>query len=229
MIILETRNLIKQYRQYDSVINAVNRVSIKVNEGEFVAITGVSGSGKSTLLNLCTGLDEPTSGEVFVQGKEITRMETNKLVKFRGKNMGIVFQTPNLIPHYTLYENVVLPLAVNDRQEYNHEERLQLLFDTLSLNDRLHHLPSELSGGQQQRCAIARALVNYPQILFADEPTGNLDKGNASEVLKLLFNLKETIGLTLMIVTHDMGIAAQADCIMKMDNGEIITITREEL
>jgi len=148
MIILETRNLIKQYRQYDSVINAVNRVSIKVNEGEFVAITGVSGSGKSTLLNLCTGLDEPTSGEVFVQGKEITRMETNKLVKFRGKTMGIVFQTPNLIPHYTLYENVVLPLAANDRQEYNHEERLQLLFDTLSLNDRLHHLPSELSGGQ---------------------------------------------------------------------------------
>ncbi|MCL2518193.1 MAG: ABC transporter ATP-binding protein, partial [Oscillospiraceae bacterium] len=202
---------------------------IKVNEGEFVAITGVSGSGKSTLLNLCTGLDEPTSGEVFVMNKEITRMETNKLVKFRGKNMGIVFQTPNLIPHYTLYENVVLPLAANDRQEYNHEERLQLLFDTLSLNDRLHHLPSELSGGQQQRCAIARALVNYPQILFADEPTGNLDKGNASEVLKLLFNLKETIGLTLMIVTHDMGIAAQADCIMKMDNGEIITITREEL
>ena len=229
MIILETKNLIKQYRQYDSVINAVNRVSIKVNEGEFVAITGVSGSGKSTLLNLCTGLDEPTSGEVFVMNKEITRMETNKLVKFRGKNMGIVFQTPNLIPHYTLYENVVLPLAANDRQEYNHEERLDLLFETLRLTDRLHHLPSELSGGQQQRCAIARALVNYPQILFADEPTGNLDKGNASEVLKLLFNLKETIGLTLMIVTHDMGIAAQADCIMKMDNGEIITITREEL
>lgn len=221
MIILETKDLIKQYHQYDTVITAVNRVSIKVGEGEFIAITGPSGSGKSTLLNLCTGMDKPNSGSVFFRDKEITSMDENELVRFRGKNMGIVFQTPNLIPHYTLYENVVLPLITNDREDYHCEERLNLLLSMLRLKDRIHHLPSELSGGQQQRAAIARALINYPQILFADEPTGNLDKENAREVLKLLLNLRELINLTLVIITHIMSIAEKADRILKMDNGAI--------
>jgi putative ABC transport system ATP-binding protein len=221
MIILETKDLIKQYHQYDTVITAVNRISIKVGEGEFVAITGPSGSGKSTLLNLCTGMDKPNSGSVFFRDKEITAMDENELVKFKGKNMGIVFQAPNLIPHYTLYENVVLPLITNDREDYHCEERLNLLLSMLRLKDRVHHLPSELSGGQQQRAAIARALINYPQILFADEPTGNLDKENAKEVLKLLLNLRELINLTLVIVTHNMTIAEKADRILKMDNGTV--------
>jgi putative ABC transport system ATP-binding protein len=221
MIILETKDLIKQYHQYDTVITAVNRVSIKIGEGEFIAITGPSGSGKSTLLNLCTGMDKPNSGSVFFRDKEITAMDENELVKFRGKNMGIVFQAPNLIPHYTLYENVVLPLITNDREDYHCEERLNLLLSMLRLKDRVNHLPSELSGGQQQRAAIARALINYPQILFADEPTGNLDKENAREVLKLLLNLRELINLTLVIVTHNMSIAEKADRILKMDNGAV--------
>lgn len=221
MIILETKDLIKQYHQYDTVITAVNRVSIRINEGEFIAITGQSGSGKSTLLNLCTGMDKPNSGSVIFRDQELTSMDENKLVKFRGKNMGIVFQAPNLIPHYTLYENVVLPLITNDSAEYHHEKRLNLLLTALNLKDRINHLPSELSGGQQQRTAIARALINYPQILFADEPTGNLDKENAREVLKLMLKLREMINLTLVIVTHNMSIADQADRILKMDNGAI--------
>lgn len=222
MIILETRNLIKQYKQYDSVVYAVNRVSIKVNEGEFVAITGSSGSGKSTLMNLCTGMDTPTSGTVHIRNDEITNMDENKLVKLRGKRMGIVFQSPNLVPHYTLYENIMLPLAATDRMEYNNRENFNLLISTLNLTDRLHHIPSELSGGQQQRCAIARALINYPEILFADEPTGNLDKENATEVLKLMLKLKDLIKLTLVVITHDMAIAERADRIIKMDNGMIV-------
>lgn len=221
MYILQTEDVIKQYKQYDSTINAVDRVSLKVEFDEFIAIIGASGSGKSTLLNICAGLDVPDAGKIYIRGNDITKMNPNELAKFRGRFMGVVFQKHNLLPQFTALENIVIPAIMCDQQDYRYEEHLKKITKALKIDDRLHHLPSELSGGQQQRVAIARALINRPQILFADEPTGNLDKQNANEVLELLLNLKQQIGQTLIIVTHDMNIAEMADKIYKMDNGKL--------
>ena len=221
MYILETEEIIKQYKQYDTTINAVDRVSLKVKDGEFIAIIGSSGSGKSTLLNLCAGLDRPNAGKIKIRNNDIAKMNTDELARFRGRFMGVVFQKHNLLPQFTALENITLPAVMCDQQEYRYEEHLKKLIKALSLQDRLHHLPSELSGGQQQRVAIARALINRPQILFADEPTGNLDRENADEVLELLLDLKKQIGQTLIMVTHDMKIAERADKIYRMDNGKL--------
>lgn len=218
-VILETEDIIRQYHQYDTVVTAVQRASFRVYEGEFVAIIGSSGSGKSTLLHLCAGLDRPNSGRISIRGNEITRMSPDDLGAFRGKNIGMVFQNHNLIPQFTALENILIPTLMCNRPEFSYEENLKKLITTLDIADRLHHLPSELSGGQQQRVAIARALINLPQIVFADEPTGNLDRANADEVLRLLIETKEMLGQTLIMVTHDMEIARQADRIFKMDNG----------
>lgn len=218
-VILETEDIIRQYHQYDTVVTAVQRASFRVFEGEFVAIIGSSGSGKSTLLHLCAGLDRPNSGRISIRGNDITRMSPDALGEFRGKNIGMVFQNHNLIPQFTALENILIPTLMCNRPEFSYEENLKKLITTLDIADRLHHLPSELSGGQQQRVAIARALINLPQIVFADEPTGNLDRANADEVLRLLIETKEMLGQTLIMVTHDMEIARQADRVFKMDNG----------
>lgn len=220
-IILETTDVIKQYHQYDSVVTAVQRASIRVYEGEFVAIIGSSGSGKSTLLHLCAGLDRPNSGSICIRGQDITKMVPDELGAFRGKNIGMVFQNHNLIPQFTALENILIPTLMCNRPEFSYEENLKKLIATLDIADRLHHLPSELSGGQQQRVAIARALINQPQLVFADEPTGNLDRANADEVLKLLLEAKAALGQTLIMVTHDMSIAAHADRVLRMDNGMV--------
>lgn len=220
-IILETTDVIKQYHQYDSVVTAVQRASIRVYEGEFVAIIGSSGSGKSTLLHLCAGLDRPNSGSICIRGQDITKMAPDELGAFRGKNIGMVFQNHNLIPQFTALENILIPTLMCNRPEFSYEENLKKLIATLDIADRLHHLPSELSGGQQQRVAIARALINQPQLVFADEPTGNLDRANADEVLKLLLEAKAALGQTLIMVTHDMSIAAHADRVLRMDNGMV--------
>ena len=222
-IMLETVDLIKQYKQYDDVVTAVNRVSVKVYEGEFVAIIGSSGSGKSTFLNLCAGLDRPNAGTVRIRNREITKMSSDELNRYRGMNIGVVFQKHNLIPQFTAYENILVPTMMCRREDISYEEHLKKLIDLLGLSDRLHHLPSELSGGQQQRVAIARALINMPQILFADEPTGNLDRKNADEVLELLLNTRRTIGQTLVMVTHDMKIAKRADRVLIMENGNLLS------
>ncbi len=227
MFILETEELIKQYKQYDVTINAVDRVSLKVKDGEFIAIIGSSGSGKSTFLNLCAGLDRPNAGKIKIRGNDIAKMNADELARFRGRFMGVVFQKHNLLPQFTALENIVIPAIMCDQSEFRYEEHLKKLVKALKIEDRLHHLPSELSGGQQQRVAIARALINRPQILFADEPTGNLDRQNADEVLNLLLNLKTQIGQTLIIVTHDMNIAEKADKIYKMDNGKMILFKDE--
>ena len=221
MYILETEEVIKQYKQYDSTINAVDRVSLKVKDGEFIAIIGSSGSGKSTLLNLCAGLDRANAGKIKIRNNDIAKMSADELARFRGRFMGVVFQKHNLLPQFTALENITLPAIMCDQHEFRYEEHLKKLIKALSLEDRLHHLPNELSGGQQQRVAIARALINRPQILFADEPTGNLDRENADEVLELLLSLKKSIGQTLVMVTHDMKIAERADKIYKMDNGKL--------
>ena len=220
-VILETEDVIRQYQQYDSVVTAVQRASIRVFEGEFVAIIGSSGSGKSTFLHLCAGLDRPNTGTIKIRNNDITKMSPDALGEFRGKNIGMVFQNHNLIPQFTALENILIPTLMCNRPEFSYEENLKKLISTLDIADRLHHLPSELSGGQQQRVAIARALINLPQIVFADEPTGNLDRANADEVLRLLLETKELLGQTLIMVTHDMEIARQADRVFKMDNGFI--------
>jgi len=222
-IMLEANDIIKQYKQYDDVVTAVNRASIKVHEGEFVAIIGSSGSGKSTFMNICAGLDKPNAGSVKIRSREITKMGSDELNRYRGMNIGVVFQKHNLIPQFTAYENILVPTMMCRRDEFSYEEHLKKLIPMLGLSDRLHHLPSELSGGQQQRVAIARALINMPQILFADEPTGNLDRKNADEVLELLLETRAQIGLTLVMVTHDMKIAKRADTVYTMDNGYLLS------
>ena len=177
--ILEARDVIKQYRQYDTVVTAVNRATFDVYDGEFVAIIGTSGSGKSTLLHILAGLDRPNSGRVTVRGNEITSMSADELAAFRGNYIGMVFQNHNLISQFTALENILIPTLMCNKEDFSYEEHLKKLVATLDIGDRLHHLPSELSGGQQQRVSIARALINRPQVVFADEPTGNLDRRNA--------------------------------------------------
>ncbi len=218
---LQTDSLIKQYKQSDSVITAVNRASIKIPKGEFAAIIGTSGSGKSTFLHLCAGLDKPDAGSVTINGTEITKLSHDKLGRFRGENMGFVFQRHNLIPQFTALENILIPTMMCNKPDMSYQENLRHLVETLDLGDRLSHLPSELSGGQQQRVAIARALINNPDVIMADEPTGALDRKNADEVLNLLFKTREEFGLTLVMVTHDLAIADRADRIFRMDNGEL--------
>ena len=221
--ILEVNDLIKQYKQSDTVVTAVNRAKLRVEDGEFVAIMGSSGSGKSTLLHLCAGLIRPNAGKISIRGNDITEMSPNKLAAFRGQYIGIVFQKHNLIPHLTALENITVPAMLMNKPDYRYEHSLMKLLDSLKIKDRVHHLPSELSGGQQQRVAIARALINRPQILFADEPTGNLDRANADEVLDLLLKTREEFGQTLLMVTHDRQIAKRADRVLMMENGEITT------
>lgn len=221
MPILEAKDLIKLYVQADSKLYAVNRVDFSVEDGEFIAIIGASGSGKSTLLQILAGLDRPTSGTVKIRSNDITKMNADELSRFRGRFVGFVFQKHNLIPQFTALENILVSTVMCNREELRYEEHLKKLIDALQLSDRLNHLPSEMSGGQQQRVAIARALINRPQVLFADEPTGNLDRENADEVLELLLETRKTIGQTIVMVTHDISIAEKADKIYKMDDGKL--------
>lgn len=225
---LQTESVIKQYRQSDSVITAVNRANIKIEKGEFVAIIGSSGSGKSTFLHICAGLDRANAGRIIIDDKDITKMNADQLGRFRGEKMGFIYQKHHLIPQFTALENILLPTVMCNKADSSYQESLRELVECLGLSERLHHLPSELSGGQCQRVAIARALINNPQMLFADEPTGNLDRTNADEVLRLLLKIRETRGQTLMMVTHDLDIAAKADRIFRMDNG-ILSLDRDYL
>lgn len=219
--LLSAVDVIKQYRQYDDVVTAVNRATFNIFDGEFVVIIGASGSGKSTLLNLCAGLDRVNSGTITVKGQEITAMSADKLGRFRGNFLGTIFQNHNLIPQFTALENILVPTLMCNKPDVSYEETIKKLVSVLDLGDRLHHLPSELSGGQQQRVAIARALINRPLVVFADEPTGNLDKDNAEDVLELLLETKEVMNQTLIMVTHDLSIAERADRVFLMDDGHL--------
>ena len=221
MKVLECEAIIKQYKLYDHVVMAVNRASLTVEEGEFIAITGESGSGKSTFLHIAAGLDTPDSGIVRLLGKDIVNMKTDELCRFRGKHTGFVFQSHRLVPYLTALENILLPISASGGDRSRVEHRLELLIDRLSLGERLNHLPRELSGGQQQRVAIARALIHYPMVLFADEPTGNLDRKNAEDVTNLLVSLRDELKQTLVIVTHDEALADKADRAYRMVDGEM--------
>ncbi len=221
MKVLECEAIIKQYRLYDHVVTAVNRASLSVEEGEFVAIMGESGSGKSSFLHIAAGLDKPNAGTVRLLGEDIVNMKPDPLCQFRGKHTGFVFQSHRLVPYLTALENILLPIAASGRERSQVEHRLELLVERLALRERLNHLPSELSGGQQQRVAIARALIHYPMVLFADEPTGNLDRANADNVTELLVSLRDELKQTLVIVTHDEKLANRADRSYRMVDGEL--------
>ena len=215
MEMLEIINLSKYYGK----VSVLKNISLKVKEGEFIAITGPSGSGKSTLLNIISGLDKPTDGKVFINGEDIHKFKDNKLTKFRRKNIGFVYQFYNLIPVLTVKENIILP-ALLENKNYD-EKHFYSLIETLNLKEKLNSLPNEISGGQQQRASIARALINKPKILFADEPTGNLDSKNKKNVMKILKNYNEKYNQTILIVTHDMSLAKMTNRIIVIEDGKI--------
>ena len=219
MKILEVSNLAKYYGKNENQVRAVYDVSLKVKEGDFIAIVGPSGSGKSTLLNLLAGLDRPDGGKVYINGEDIYKLSEKKLTKFRRKNIGFVYQFYNLIPVLTVKENIVLP-ALLENQKYD-KKYFNNLIKTLNLKDRLEHLPNEISGGQQQRASIGRALINKPKILFADEPTGNLDTRSKKSVMNLLKYYNKKYNQTIIIVTHDMSIARYANRIIVFKDGKI--------
>lgn len=219
MNILETNNLTKYYGKNENKVKAVNGVNLKIKQGQFVAIVGPSGSGKSTLLNILAGLDFPDKGEVYINNISIHKLKDSKLTKFRRKNIGFVYQFYNLIPVLTIKENIILP-ALLENQKYN-KNHFNNLIKILDLKERLNHLPNEISGGQQQRASIARALINKPKILFADEPTGNLDSRNKKNVINLLNNYNKKYHQTIILVTHDISLAKKAERIIVFKDGKI--------
>lgn len=224
MTILECKNLTKEYLSGENVVKAVDDVTISFEQGEFCAITGPSGSGKSTFLHVLSSLENPTSGEVRYGEKPLSSYNDNQLSILRRRRFGFVFQAYNLVQELTGYENILLPIMLDNKKP--DEEYLNKVIDILGIEDRLHHLPSALSGGQQQRIAIARALANRPSILFADEPTGNLDGKSGREVLSLLKYVSKQLGVTLILVTHDLHVAEQAERILTIEDGRIVKDTK---
>ncbi len=224
MNIIECKNLTKEYLSGENVVKAVDDVTVSFEQGEFCAITGPSGSGKSTFLHVLSSLETPTSGSVYYGGKSLSAYNDNQLSILRRRRFGFVFQAYNLVQELTGYENILLPVMLDGKKP--DEEYLNKVIDMLGIRDRLEHLPSALSGGQQQRIAIARALANRPAILFADEPTGNLDGKSGREVLSLLKYVSKQLGVTLILVTHDLHVAEQAERILTIEDGKIVKDTR---
>ncbi len=220
MEIVKVENLTKKYGNGENEVIALNNVSLTVEKGEFVAIIGSSGSGKSTLLHLIGGVDRPTSGKVFVDGKDIYQLNDDKLAIFRRQNIGIIYQFYNLMPILNVKENITLPCDLDGKEV--DQERLNLLISTLGLKDRITHLPNELSGGQQQRVAIGRSLINNPAVVLADEPTGNLDSKSSNEIIALLKKSNKELGQTIIMITHNPEIAKEADRIIKIEDGKIV-------
>lgn len=220
MEILKVENLTKTYGSGENLVHAVNDVSFSVEKGEFVAIVGASGSGKSTLLHLIGGVDRPTSGKIFVDGNDISKMNDDKLAVFRRRQVGIVYQFYNLIPILTVEENITLPCDLDGRGV--DRERLEMILDSFGLRARRKHLPNQLSGGQQQRTSIARALINNPSLVLADEPTGNLDSKSSDEVMSMLKMCNQSYGQTVIMITHNLDIAKQADRIITISDGKIV-------
>ncbi|ACA56083.1 ABC transporter ATP-binding protein [Clostridium botulinum] len=216
---LSINKLYRTYGSGETKVDAIKNINLTINQGEFVAIVGASGSGKSTLLHAMAGLDKPTGGNIIIDNQDIYALDVDSLAAFRRKKIGFVFQFFNLIPVLTLEENIQVPILLD--HEKIDKDYLNELLDILDLRGRRDHLPSQLSGGQQQRAAIARALINKPSIIFADEPTGNLDKKNSKEVMDLLKLSCKKYKQTLVIVTHDLEIASEADRIITISDGEI--------
>lgn len=219
MEILNTTNLKKYYGSDSTQVKALDGVSLKIEKGEFISIVGTSGSGKSTLLHMLGGLDRPTSGTVYIDGKDISALKREELTIFRRRKIGFVFQSFNLVPILNVYENIVLPIQLDGNQV--DEELVNEVIFTLGLEEKLDNLPSQLSGGQQQRVAIARALASKPAIVLADEPTGNLDTTTSQDVLSLLKTTSQRFGQTMVMITHNENIAQLADRIIRIEDGKI--------
>ena len=225
MEILKVENLVKTYGKGETKINAVDNVSFTVNKGEFVAIVGASGSGKSTLLHLIGGVDRPTSGKVYIDGKDIYSLNNDNLAIFRRRQIGLIYQFYNLIPILNVEENITLPCDLDGTAV--DKQRLQELLKTLGLENRKTHLPNQLSGGQQQRVSIGRAMINNPSIMLADEPTGNLDSKASEEIISLLKLSNKKFNQTVIIITHDFEIAKEEERLITIEYGKIIKDERK--
>ena len=219
MEIISVEHLKKYYGKVPNQTKAVNDISFSVQKGEFVSIIGSSGSGKSTLLNMIGGLDTPTSGNVYILGKDITSMSEEELTLFRRKNIGFIFQNSTLIPVLSVYENIVLPVELDGRKI--DKDFLDDVLDILSLKEKIFNLPNTLSGGQQQRVAIARAIISKPAVILADEPTGNLDSKTSGDVIKLLRTVNQRFEQTLIMITHNLEIAQLSDRIINIIDGKV--------
>ena len=219
MEILKVENLDKSYGKGEAKVDALKNINLSINKGEFVAIVGPSGSGKSTLLHLIGGVDKPTKGKVYINNVDIYSLKEKDLSIFRRRNVGLIYQFYNLVPVLSAKENILLPAELDNRKI--DKEYLDDLLKTLGLKERENHLPNELSGGQQQRTSIGRALINRPAVILADEPTGNLDSKNSKEVLELLKLSVKKYNQTLIMITHDLNIALQADRVITIEDGII--------
>ena len=226
MEFLKVENLYKVYGKGENQVTALNGVSLTIEKGGFTAIIGSSGSGKSTLLHAIAGVDVPTSGKIYLNGQDVYDQSSEKLAIFRRRQVGLIYQFHNLIPTLNVVENITLPVLM-DKRKVN-KKRLNDLLHLLGLEDRQTHLPNQLSGGQQQRVAIGRALMNAPQVMLADEPTGSLDSRNGHEIVKLLKRSSREYGQTLILVTHDKNIALQADRIIRISDGMILQDERQK-
>ncbi len=224
MVLLEVKNLSKTYGNGEAAVHALKNVSFRVPKGEYVAVVGESGSGKSTLLNLIGGLDTPTSGKVWIDGRDIFSMKERSLTVFRRRSIGFIFQSFNLIPELTVEQNIIFPLLLDYRKP--DKKYLEELLSVLNLKERRRHLPGQLSGGQQQRVAIGRALITRPALILADEPTGNLDTKNTSEVVSLLKEASRRYEQTILMITHSRSIAQTADRILQVSDGVLTDFGR---
>nr|WP_284507824.1 ABC transporter ATP-binding protein [Caballeronia sp. GACF4] len=219
---VQISHVVKSYRRGVQTVPVLTDISLSIAEGDFVALMGPSGSGKSTLLNLIAGIDRPDSGELLVGGLDITRLPESALADWRAAHVGFIFQFYNLMPVLTAFENVELPLMLTRLSRAERRERVAMVLDMVNMSERTTHYPSELSGGQQQRVAIARALITDPKLIVADEPTGDLDRTSAAEVLTMLQRLNERVGKTIIMVTHDAHAANAAKALVHLEKGELI-------
>jgi putative ABC transport system ATP-binding protein len=219
--LIEIHNVSKSYRRDSLEIPVLSNISLSIQEGDFIAFMGPSGSGKTTLLNLIAGIDKPTEGRIFVAGTDITELSETELAVWRSRNVGFIFQFYNLIPVLTAIENVELPLILTPLSKAERRAHAETALGVVGLADRMHHYPRQLSGGQEQRVAIARAIATDPAILVADEPTGDLDKVSAEEVLNLIERLNRELGKTILMVTHDPRAAERARSVRQLDKGEL--------
>ncbi|SAL23238.1 ABC transporter-like protein [Caballeronia turbans] len=220
--LVQISHVVKSYRRGVQTVPVLTDITLSIAEGNFVALMGPSGSGKSTLLNLIAGIDRPDSGELLVGGLDITRLPEAALADWRAANVGFIFQFYNLMPVLSAFENVELPLMLTRLTRQERRERVAMVLDMVNMADRMSHYPSELSGGQQQRVAIARALITDPKLIVADEPTGDLDRNSAADVLTMLQRLNDKLGKTIIMVTHDAHAAGAAKALVHLEKGELI-------
>ncbi len=229
MPLVEVEQVTKEYRKGDQTITPLKDASLQIERGEFLSLMGASGSGKSTLLNLLAGIDRPTRGRIMVNGTDITQLTRTKLANWRAENVGYIFQMHNLVPVLTAWENIELPLLLLPLSRTDRERRVQIALEAVGLSDRADHYPRQLSGGQEQRVGIARAIVANPAIVVADEPTGDLDGDTSQQILELLQQLNTELGMTLLMVTHDVQAAQVASRRFRLLNGQLIEAASKQL